>query len=56
MCREFENEAKLFVDELGDQNSGLHRDPSDGEGVGHDRQHTCAPDSKFAGKSEGSVA
>ena len=56
VCVDFEDEAELFVDELGNEDSGLHWNSSDGKGVCHDRQYTGAPDSEFAGKSESSVA
>ena len=50
MCAgEFEDEAELLVDELGNKDSGLHRDPGDSKGVCHDRQYTDSPDSEFAG-------
>ena len=53
VCREFEDEAELLVDELGNKDSGLHRDPGDSKGVCHDRQYTGSPDSEFTGESEG---
>ena len=37
MGRELEDETKLLVDELGNKESSLYRDPSDSKGVCQDR-------------------
>ena len=56
VCGKLEDEANLFVNELSNKESGLHRDTSDGEGVCQNRQYTSAPDSELAGEGEGSVS